>query len=456
MELMTGKAWKRLDAAEKVQRGEFTMTEAALVVGVSTRQMRRLCRRIEKLGRRGAQHGNAGRAALNRTSPVILDKVLELRRGKYVGFNDSHFAEMLSEREGIELGRATVRRLLREADIASPRKRRPRKYRRRRERMAQAGLMVLWDGSRDDWLEERGPMLCLQGGIDDATGELLPGARFLEQESSAGYLNVLLEMCRQKGIPWSIYMDRHGSLKRWDDYWTKSEELAGVQRPTQVGRALEQLGIEPIFALSPQAKGRVERLWGTLQDRLKSELRLTGAKTLAEANQVLEKYRPAFNRRFARRAAEFVPAWRSAQGVDLERVCSFHYFAVVQNDNTVRWQRNILDLPPKEGRQSWAKCPVDLIHGIDGTVTVEFKGEVLRRFPKLTKEMPPTYARKRRALVGRGGFLHKAQKPKKKIGLKKALEKYRRLRTGNPQVLQLPPDPPQKPLSESEPLPLQS
>lgn len=452
---MTGKAWKRLDAAEKVQRGEFTMEEAAVAVGISKRQMRRLCRRIERLGRKGAQHGNTGRVALNKTSPVVRDKVLALRQGKYAGFNDSHFTEVLAEREGIELGRATVRRLLRDADIPTPRKRRPRKYRQRRERKPQAGLMVLWDGSRHDWLEGRGPLLCLQGGIDDATGELLAGARFLEQESSAGYLNVLLGMCRDKGIPWSIYMDRHGALKRWDDYWTKSEEFAGVQRPTQVGRALQQLGIQPIYALSPQAKGRVERLWGTLQDRLTSELRLANARTLEEANVVLEKFRPAFNRRFGRRPTDSVPAWRSAREMNLERICSFHYFAVVQNDNTVRWQGHHLQIPPREGRRSWAKCAVDVIHGIDGRVSVEFQGEVLGRFGKLTAEMPQTYSRQRRAMVGRGGYLHGPRK-KEKIGLKRALAKYRRLRTANQQVTSLPPGPPQRTQSESEPLPLQS
>lgn len=422
---MTGQAWKRLDAAEKVHRGEFTMAEAAQAVGISKRQMRRVCRRIDKLGRRGAVHGHAGRTALNKTTVVIRDKVVQLREGKYAGFNDCHFTEMLAEHEGIELGRATVRRLLREAGIASPRKRRPRKYRQRRERKTQAGLMVLWDGSRDDWLEDRGPLLCLQGGIDDATGELLPGARFLEQESSAGYLHVLREICREKGIPWSIYMDRHGSLKRWDDYWSKSEEFAGKQRKTQVGRALDELGIEAIFALSPQAKGRVERLWGTLQDRLKSELRLAGARTLEEANEVLRKYRPAFNRRFGKQPAESTSAWRSAEGMNLERICSFHYFAVVQNDNTIRWHGHLLDVPPKPGGRSWAKCAVDVIHGIDGKVSVEFKGEVLKRFGKLTDEMPQTSERKRRRMVGRGRFIGKRPT---KLGLKRTLEKYRALR----------------------------
>src|SRR5207247_3424353 len=124
-----------------------------------------------------------------------------------------------------------------------------------------------WDGSLHDWLEGRGPMLCLMAAMDDATGELLPGAHFVERECAAGYLRVLLAVTREKGLAWSIYMDRHSSLKRNDEHWTLEEELRGEQERTQVGRALDELGIEPIYALSPEAKGRIERLWGTLQDR---------------------------------------------------------------------------------------------------------------------------------------------------------------------------------------------
>ena len=127
--------------------------------------------------------------------------------------------------------------------------------------------MLLWDGSSHAWLEERGPHLCLMGTLDDATGELLEGAHFVAHECSAGYLRMLLEVARTKGLPWSIYMDHHGSLFRNDDHWSEQERQRGKQEPTQVGRALETLGIEPIAALSPQAKGRIERLWQTLQDR---------------------------------------------------------------------------------------------------------------------------------------------------------------------------------------------
>jgi hypothetical protein len=159
--------------------------------------------------------------------------------------------------------------------------------------------MIIWDGSSHAWLEERGPQLCLQGAVDDATGQLLAGAHFEVQECAAGYLRVLAAIVGAHGVPWSAYMDQHSSLKRNDDYWTLEEELSGQREPTQVERALQSLGVEVIYALSPQAKGRVERLWGTLQDRLVSELRLAGARTAEQANAVLERFRADFNRRFA-------------------------------------------------------------------------------------------------------------------------------------------------------------
>src|SRR2546428_14013768 len=144
--------------------------------------------------------------------------------------------------------------------------------------------MLLWDGSRHDWLEGRGPWLCLIAAMDDATGELLPGGHFVDQECAAGYFRVLRAVVTAHGVPWSIYMDQHGALQRNDDHWTAAEELRGKQDPTQVGQALEALAIAAIYALSPQAKGRVERLWGTLQDRLVSELRLAGARPRAGAD----------------------------------------------------------------------------------------------------------------------------------------------------------------------------
>ena len=220
-------------------------------------------------------------------------------------------------------------------------------------------------------------MLCLMGAIDDASGELLPGAHFVEHECAAGYLQVLKAIVEEKGLPWSVYMDRHGSLKRNDDHWTLEEELRGAQEPTQVGLALKTLEIEVIFALSPQAKGRVERLWGTLQDRLVSELRLVGAATVEHANAVLTTCRPDHNRRFAIGAVNPAPAWRRVRrGTDLARVLSFYYEATVLDDNTVRLAGIVIDVAPGPRKRSYAGARVELRQLLDGSWRV-YLGEAV-------------------------------------------------------------------------------
>jgi transposase len=364
---MSRRDWKRMDALERIGTGKLTSGEAAEVLGLSTRQVRRLRRALERHGAAGVLHGNQGREPSNRVTEDLRGRIVEFRRKKYEGFNDQHFTEKLCEVEGLKISRASVQRMLRAAGIGAPRRRRAPKHRRRRDRKPQAGLMILWDGSRHEWLEERGPMLCLMGAIDDATGELLPGVHFVEQECAAGYLRVLKVIAEEKGLPFSAYMDRHGSLKRNDDHWTLEEELRGAQEPTQVGRALQALQIEVIYALSPQAKGRVERLWGTLQDRLVSELRLAGAQTVEEANAVLDAFRADHNLRFAISPADATPAWRAVRrGTDLDRVCSFHYEATVLNDNTVRLAGMVIDIAPGPRKRSYAGVRIELRQFLDG------------------------------------------------------------------------------------------
>ena len=369
MDLMREQQWKRWDAVARVAAGKLTMGEAAAVLGLSVRQLRRIRQRVAREGRAGLAHGNQGRPPTNKLAAKVRARVLRLRQGRYVDFNDQHFMEKLgAEQPPLVLSVRTVRRILRPAGVGAMRQRRPPKHRRRRERKAQAGLMLLWDGSRHAWLEARGPMLCLIAAIDDATGELLPGAHFVTQECAAGYLRVLEAVVRTHGVPWSVYMDQHGALKRNDDHWTLAEEQRGAQDPTQVGTALHALGIEAIYALSPQAKGRVERLWGTLQDRLVSELRLARARTLVEAEAVLARYREAHNRRFAVAAAERTPAWRPLRrGHDLARLCSFRYEATVGKDNAVRLAGTILDIPPGPRRRSYADQRVEVRQLLDGS-----------------------------------------------------------------------------------------
>ncbi len=368
MDLMSERQWKRWDAVGRVNAEKLTLREAAAICGISIRQLRRLRRRVAEQGKAGLVHRGQGRAAPNRIDAKLRDRVVNLRRGKYERFNDQHLSEKLREEiPPIELSVRTIRRILRAAGFAPMRRRRARLHRRRRERKAQAGLMLLWDGSPHAWLEERGPRLCLIGAVDDATADLLPGVHFVEQECAAAYLRTLKAIVAELGIPWSIYMDQHGSLKRNDGHWTLAEELRGRQDPTQVGMALEALQIEAIYALSPQGKGRVERLWETLQDRLVSELRLAGACTAEQANAVLERYRPEHNRRFAIAPRDTAPAWRPLRrGVDLERICSLHYQATVRRDNTVHLGGSVvIDIPPAPRRRSYADKRVEVCQLLD-------------------------------------------------------------------------------------------
>ena len=396
---MSLKQAKRLEAVGRVTEGLWTMAVAATAVGLSVRQLRRLCRRVEDSGAEGLLHGNRGKKPANKHVGKTTRKVVLLARKKYAGFNDHHLTEKLTEVEKLDVGRSTVSRWLRAAGLGPVRKRRSQRHRRRRDRKAQAGVMIQWDGSHHDWLEGRGPWLTLVGAIDDATGEFLPGAIFAEQECTAAYMHVLRGMLREKGCPWSCYGDRHGIFRRNDDHWTMEEELRGAQDPTQLGRVLEGLGIERIDALSPQAKGRVERMWHTHQDRLVSELRLAKASTCAEANVVLARYRRDHNRRFVVKAANAEPAWRKvAPGLDLERVVSFRYDATVRNDNTVRLDGIIIDIPPGPGGRSYAQARVEVRQLLDGRWRVYFHDQrIATATPTTIGDLRPRRIRKRPA-----------------------------------------------------------
>jgi len=217
--------------------------------------------------------------------------------------------------------------------------------------------------------------------MDDARGKLL-AAQFFPFEGSSGYLWLLKTIVKRYGIPLAIYHDRHGALHRNDTHWSLEEQLSGRQEPTQVGLALEALGIGSIAALSPQAKGRIERLFGVLQDRLIAELRLEGIHTIQEANRFLKGFLPRFNRRFAVRARQSEKAWREVpRELDLDRFISFRYRSVVGNDNSVRIGGLVLDLPPGPHQRSYAKAEVEVRQLLDGSWKVYHEDRLLARHP---------------------------------------------------------------------------
>lgn len=236
----------------------------------------------------------------------------------------------------------------------------------------------MWDGSPHQWLGAQQGQCNLTAVIDDATGTLLNGV-FTHEEDAQSYLICLREILLEKGNPLALYMDRHGIFRRNDHHWSLEEQLLGEQTPTQVGQALRELGIEMIFALSPQAKGRVERLFNTLQDRLVQELRLSGITTPQEATAFLNgPFKADFNARFAKPPRESQLAWRMLlKGIDVDRVCSFRYQATVDNDNAIRIAGTILDIPPGPRHRGYAKARVDVRQLLDGRWRVYLKDQLL-------------------------------------------------------------------------------
>jgi transposase len=354
---------------------------AAELLGLSVRHIKRLKKRVREDGEAALAHANRGRSSPRRLPERTRNAVLRLARTTYVGFNDQHLCEKLNEREGFALSRETLRRLLRKAGLGSPRKRRAPAHRQRRPRVAREGELVQLDGSPHDWLEGRGPRLTALGMQDDATGKIL-ATRFFPSETAAGYFHLLQSLLRRFGVPTAFYGDRSGIFVRNNDSWTLEEELAGKRQPTQFGRALSALGITFIAAQSPQAKGRVERLWGVLQDRLCSELRLANACDIDSANAVLRKFIADYNRRFARTPRGAAKAWRPAPD-DLQRICAFLHERVVSNDNVVQWEGRRFQIPPQNRRFSFAGAKVQLYQALDGKVSLYY-GET-----RLEHTIPP-------------------------------------------------------------------
>ena len=205
---MTSSEQKRLKVLNQVQVGRITSQQAAVLLGVSLRQARRLMARYRRLGAVALGHGNRGRPCPRRVPKAVQTKILVLAKGEFRDFNDQHFTEILAEEHGIRLSRSSVRRIRRGAGLASPRKRRVARHHQRRERYPQAGMLLQLDGSKHDWLEGRGPQLVLVVAIDDATSQITY-ASFREQEDAAGYFLMLREICRTKGLPMALYADRH-------------------------------------------------------------------------------------------------------------------------------------------------------------------------------------------------------------------------------------------------------
>ena len=375
---MTQREQARLQVLNSLLAEHMTLDQAATLMGVTTRHTRRILAAYRELGAAAVAHGHRGRRPPNATPEPVATAVVHLARTRYAGANHTHLSELLSERDGIDIGRTTLRRILVNAGLSSPRRRRPPKHRVRRQRMPREGMLIQMDGSHHPWLGDQAPPFTLLIAVDDATGTVVD-ALFCEKEDAHSYFVLIQGLVQRCGIPVALYTDRHGVFRH-----TPGCGLPGM--PTQFSRAMEELGIQMIFALSPQAKGRVERMGGTFQDRLVTELRLASAGSIMEANRVLEQFLPRFNQRFRVPPQHPEPAFRPLDPeLCLEQVLCFKHRRSVARDNTVRFQLHTLQLLPGPERHSYAGAAVEVLEGLAGRLSVRHEGRILA-----AHEAPPS------------------------------------------------------------------
>jgi transposase len=358
---------------------QLSRDKAKELLGISSRHLKRIIASYRKEGAAALAHGNRGEIPHNAIDEGLKRKVLELAQEKYIGFNFLHFTDSLKEREGIDISRSTVGRILLNAGIKSPKTRRSPKHRSRRERYPQEGMMLQIDASPHPWLEERGPSFTLIGAIDDATGKV-PYAFFQEHEDNRGYFLLLREIVGRHGIPLALYHDRHTIFQVPENELESIEEqLEGEKKLTQFGRLLKELGITSISANSPQAKGRIERLWGTFQNRLVSELRLAHATTIEEANKVLADYLIIFNRDFQVTPLMADSAYRkTGRGFIPDKYFCNKYKRVVGGDNVIKFNGKRIQIVPLNERASFAHAHVEVHQKLDDSLSVCYQGDYLR------------------------------------------------------------------------------
>lgn len=376
--LLTMKDQQRIEAVQALMDSRLNVQQAAQVLGLSERQVWRLLARARGDGLAGLLHGNRGREPANRSDGRFWQRVLKLAAEKYQGVNDRHLQELLAREHGLAVCRESLRKRLRAAGLAPKRSRRQRKYRSRRERRAASGMLLQIDASPHDWLEGRGPYMTLVGAIDDATSRCW--VRFAEAETTWAYLELMRRIARSAGLPLALYSDRHDIFHARREP-TLAEQLSNQRPLTQFGRAMEELGVSIIPAYSPQAKGRIERLWGVLQDRLVVELRLAGVMTLGQANALLDRYLPGHNRRFGVAPREQSGVWREAPGARaLDRILCLKEPRTVGRDHVVSFEGLELQVPPSRKFFSLAGRRVDVLQLRDQSIEVHHGGEAVARF----------------------------------------------------------------------------
>jgi len=383
--MATQEELKRLNVIHKALDKRITQIEAAGILGLTDRHIRRLSARITKEGDKGIVHKSRGQPAHNRTPDKIKTKALSLCRDIYEGFNPTLASEKLFERDKIKVSRELLRTWFIEEHIAySSRKIRP--HRNWRERRHHYGEMIQADGSHHDWFEGRGPYCVLMGQIDDATN--IVSAEFHDHEGTLPFMASFRSYIKAKGIPVSVYIDRHTTYKS-NKKPSIEDQLENREPLTQVGRALRELGVEVIFARSAPAKGRIERLFRTFQDRLVKEMRLRKIKSIEEANSFLKEYLPGYNKRFAVSPMKGADLHRPLpKDIDLDRMLCVKTVRTIRNDFTVAHNANLYQI-----KDNIRAGEVIVEERIDGSMIISHKDKVLRfkeitARPKKAEERP--------------------------------------------------------------------
>jgi transposase len=382
---------KRLHVIHKVREGTMTQKEAAQLVSLSERQIRRIVKRLRQEGDGGIVHRSRGKSSNRRLPLKLKDRIVRLYKTTYADFGPTLFTEKLAEREGVTVSHETVRAWLKEEGLWKTQRKR-REHRQWRERRERPGEMVQMDGSHHDWFEGRGPACVFMGYSDDATGRVY--GRFYEYEGTLPAMDSFTRYIRKHGLPMSVYLDKHTTYKSPAEP-TIEDELNGTEPLSEFGRALKELGVELIHAHSPQAKGRIERLFKTLQDRLVKEMRLVGISTIEEANKFLISYLPRHNRRFAVPPKKRGNLHRKATGIDLDAILCTKTTRSIRNDHTIQHGKRLYQI---DDRVRTKKIIVE--DRIDGTMRLQHNGasvrfhEITQRPAKEQKASPPLTPRK--------------------------------------------------------------
>ena len=369
------RAMKIREVITRAMSGKINWLEAAEIIGITDRSMRRWRKRLSVQGYEGLFDRRSRRPSAKRIDMATVETMLKLYREKYFDLNVKHFVEKLHAHHEIQLSYTWVKTALQNAGLVTRySKRGP--HRKKRPRRPLTGMMLHVDGSRHRWIPGLDQYQDLIVIFDDATSEVYD-VKLVEEESTVTVMGALKRVVEGRGLFCSLYSDR-GSHMAWTP---KAGELVDRQHPTQIARALKQLGIDLILAYSPQARGRCERIFGTWQGRLPQELRLRNITTVEAANEFLRKeWITLHDASFSVEAAQTGTAFLPYTGTELEKIFSQQHERVVDNDNTVRYENRCLQIPQQTFRFSLARCRVLVCEHLDQTLTVHYGNHVLGRY----------------------------------------------------------------------------